>query len=242
MTKSKTGWLLLTVLLLALWPGCRIIHDEARWKKADEAGMQAFMKALQPASGAEARYAEAERHWTAALREAEKFGGQDRHLASSLKSPALLYHRQGKYAKAEPLFLRAIAIDEKAFGPEHGLVGESLYNLAALYQDQGKYAEAEQIYKRLLADTEKVLGLDAVATPLNSLAELYLAQGRYAEAEPLLKRAIEIEEKARGPESVVLTTSLDNLAELYRAQGRYAEAEPLLKRVKGSLSIGAARR
>jgi len=52
---------------------------------------------------------------------------------------------QGKYADAEPLYKRSLAIREKALGPEHPDVAASLNNLAELYRAQGKYAEAEVI-------------------------------------------------------------------------------------------------
>ncbi|CAN0351634.1 unnamed protein product, partial [Ectocarpus sp. 6 AP-2014] len=40
-------------------------------------------------------------------------------VASALKNRALLLRAQGKYDDAEPLYVRAIAIGEKALGPEH---------------------------------------------------------------------------------------------------------------------------
>ena len=139
---------------------------------------------------------------------------------------------QGRYAEAEPLYKRALAIREKALGPDHPDVGTSLNNLAGLYRAQGRYAEAEPLYKRGLAITEKALGPDHpdVGTSLNNLAVLYQRQGRYAEAEPLYKRGLAIREKALGPDHPDVGTSLNNLAALYHAQGRYAEAEPLYKR------------
>jgi len=39
---------------------------------------------------------------------------------------------QGNYAEAEPLYRRALAIVEKALGPEHPNVAASLNNLAEL--------------------------------------------------------------------------------------------------------------
>ena len=39
-------------------------------------------------------------------------------VAQSLNNLATLYQAQGKYAKAEPLFKRSLAIWEKALGPE----------------------------------------------------------------------------------------------------------------------------
>ncbi len=80
----------------------------------------------------------------------------------------------GRYAEAEPLLQRSLAILEKALGPEHPHVATSLNNLAGLYRAQGKYAEAEPLLKRSLAISEKALGPEHpdVATSLNNLAEI----------------------------------------------------------------------
>ena len=59
----------------------------------------------------------------------------------------MLYRDQGKYAVAEPLFKRALAIWDKALGPEHPQVALSLNNLVLLYRDQGKYAAAEPLFQ-----------------------------------------------------------------------------------------------
>ncbi len=77
-----------------------------------------------------------------------------------------LYKTQGHYALAEPLYKRALAIWEKALGPDHPAVATSLNNLGELYRAQGRYAQAEPLYKRALAIWEKALGPDhpSVAT------------------------------------------------------------------------------
>ena len=64
------------------------------------------------------------------------------------------------YAEAEPLFERALAIGEKALGPEHPDTRHRLNNLAALYQATGRHAEAEPLFRRALAIFEKVLPAD----------------------------------------------------------------------------------
>ena len=223
MTSTRTVWLLvLGVLCVA---SCAVAQDTA-WEKANDAGV----KALQ-----EARYAEAEQHLTAALKQAEKFGEQDARLATNLNNLATLYINQGKYAEAEPLFGRALAVWEKALGPEHPQVATGLNNLGALYMSQGKYAEAEPLLRRALAIMEKALGPEHlnVALVLISLATLYVNQSKYAEAEPLFQRALPILEKALGLEHPQVATSLNNLAGLYDAQGKYTEADysgPLRKR------------
>jgi tetratricopeptide (TPR) repeat protein len=123
---------------------------------------------------------------------------------------ALLYRVQGHYADA---YKRALAISEKALGPDHPAVAIRLNNLALLYRVQGRYADAEPLYKRALAIDEKALGPDhpAVAIRLNNLAGLYRAQGHYADAEPLFKRALAIDEKALGPDHPNTKTIRDNL-------------------------------
>ncbi len=61
-------------------------------------------------------YAEAEKQWGSALKEAKQFSPQDPRLATTLGSLAALHQVQGKYAEAEPLYKRALAIREKALG------------------------------------------------------------------------------------------------------------------------------
>ena len=109
----------------------------------------------------------------------------------------MLYYSQGSYAKAELLYLRALAIREKGLGPDHPDTATSLNNLALLYDSQGAYAKAEPLYLRALAIMEKVLGPDVpkTATSLNNLAGLYQSQGAYAKAEPLSRRGIAIQSR-----------------------------------------------
>ncbi len=50
---------------------------------------------------------------------------------------ARLYWQQGRYAEAEPLYKRSLAIQEKALGPDDPAVAMDLNNLALLYDEQG---------------------------------------------------------------------------------------------------------
>src|SRR5688572_27618372 len=56
------------------------------------------------------QYAQAERSYLSAIREAEKFGPDDQRLALALASLAMLYMNQGQTEKALPLAGRALAI------------------------------------------------------------------------------------------------------------------------------------
>jgi tetratricopeptide (TPR) repeat protein len=85
-----------------------------------------------------------------------------------------------RFLCAEPLQRRALAIFERALGPEHPNVGMSLHNLAGLRVAQGRYTEAEPLYRRALAIQEKALGPEHphTATIRDNLAELKEMQGR----------------------------------------------------------------
>ena len=170
-------------------------------------------------------YSEAERYY----RKAATIEDQD---AFYLNAHATILQTIGNYAAAEPLYRRALAIYEKALGPDHPDVATSLNNLAGLLHDQGNYAAAEPLYRRALAIDEKALGPDhpGVAIDLNNLALLLKTQGNYAAAEPLYRRALAIKEKALGPDHPGVATSLNNLASLLHDQGNYAAAEPLYRR------------
>jgi CHAT domain-containing protein/Tfp pilus assembly protein PilF len=149
-----------------------------------------------------------------------------------LLNQARSLQQQGRYADAEFLLKRSLAIREKILGTDHPDVASSLNNLGLLYIRQGQYAQAEPLLKRSLTIDEKVVGPDHpdVATSLNNLAGLYDHQGQYAQAEPLYKRSLVIRGKALGPNHPDVAQSLNNLAALYHTQGQHAQAEPLFKR------------
>jgi tetratricopeptide (TPR) repeat protein len=73
----------------------------------------------------------------------------------ALTNLAVLYEKQDRTADAEPLLKRALAIYEKALGPDHPKVAETLENLIALYRGENRTAEAEPLDRRALAIREK---------------------------------------------------------------------------------------
>ncbi len=157
--------------------------------------------------------------------------------AQSLAGQAEALSSDGKLDEAIPVAERAVALYEKALGPDRAEVAASLNNLALLFYAKRQYAKAEPLMVRALAIHEKLVGPThaLVAGDLYNLAEVYRAQGQSANAEPALVRAVAIFEKELGPEHPDLASSLNNLALVYRAQGQYAKAETLMVRV---LAIG----
>ena len=66
----------------------------------------------------------------------------------ALNNLGSLYQGRGNYASAEPLLKRALAIWEKANGPDHPDVAECLENLARLYKATKRIPEANALEKR----------------------------------------------------------------------------------------------
>ncbi len=193
MTKKVTYGLLtgiLVLLVLVLWQANTQVPQET-WERNYQVGIAAYRQG---------NYGEAVKQTEAALEAAKAFGPDDLRLANTLNILASLYHAQGKYAEAEPLHKRALAIREKMLGPEHPDLALSLNNLAMLYHDLGKYSEAEPLHKRALAIWEKALGPNHpyVATGLENYALLLRKTERTSEAENVGARAKAIRASALG--------------------------------------------
>ncbi|HEY6188654.1 MAG TPA: tetratricopeptide repeat protein [Pyrinomonadaceae bacterium] len=158
--------------------------------------------------------------------------------------------QKGKYDDALPPAERALAIREKALGPDHLRVAESLFALASIYDDKEEYAKAEPLFSRSLAIYEKTLGPEHtdVARALRSLAWIYSVRQDYAKAESFYRRALSIQEKALGPEHSEVAVTLNDLALLYYEKGDYDQSIEINRRVleirektAGPESEGAAR-
>ncbi|MFB3092736.1 MAG: tetratricopeptide repeat protein [Dehalococcoidia bacterium] len=72
-------------------------------------------------------------------------------MATTLRNLGALYQDQGKYAEAEPLFERSLAINEKALGSNHPRVATALENMTELYKKTGRLDEAKRLEARAKA-------------------------------------------------------------------------------------------
>ena len=77
---------------------------------------------------------------------------------AALNNLAQLLQATNRLAEAEPLMRRALAIDEKSYGPEHPDVAIDLNNLAQLLKATNRLAEAEPLMRRALGVFNKSLG------------------------------------------------------------------------------------
>ena len=219
----------------------RLVQDVTRRSLSGEAQLRSLVEALQWISDASKGDARDIRTWPRLeplaphMREVVTYA--DEHsigqpTTNVMNQLAGLLYSKALHDQTEPLLRRALAIDEKSFGPEHPDVATRLNNLALLLRATNRLAEAEPLYRRALAIQEKSFGPDHpnVATGLNNLAVLLRATNRLAEAEPLYRRALAIDEKNFGPDHPNVAIRLNNLALLLRATNRRVEAEPLYRR------------
>lgn len=121
-------------------------------------------------------------------------------MAQSLANLANVHFATGAYTEAKVLLERALAIGEKALGPEHPDMADGFNDLANVHTATGAYAKAKVLYERALAIQEKALGPDHpdVAASLGSLGDLALVQHQPAVALPLLERAVTIYDANEG--------------------------------------------
>ena len=172
------------------------------------------------------RYGDAERLLVGALRRAEQGAAAAPELAAALGQLADLYRAQARYEEAEPLYRRAIALEEGRQGGEHAGMARALNNLALVYRAQGFYEQAEPLCRRALAIAERVHGGEhpLTAAAVGNLLTVYLAQQRFGEAGPLFRRSVAIKERVLGPTHPALAGSLSTYAAFLRRTRGEAEA------------------
>ncbi|GAG04250.1 unnamed protein product, partial [marine sediment metagenome] len=84
-------------------------------------------------------------------------GPEHPNVAIFLYNLAGLYEDLGDYAKAEPLYRKALAIWEKSLGPEHPNVATSLNNLGALYAARDSFEKAYDFLNRAQETDSKLI-------------------------------------------------------------------------------------
>jgi tetratricopeptide (TPR) repeat protein len=146
----------------------------------------------------------------------------------------VLSRAKARFAEAESLHRRALAIDEASRGPDHPDVARDLFGLAELLYDTDRIGETEPLVRRALAIDEASCGPDHpnVGRDLNALAALLREANRFDVAEPPVRRALAIAEKSLAPNDPGVANCLNNLAKLLEATNRRDEAERFFRRAQ----------
>jgi tetratricopeptide (TPR) repeat protein len=114
-TMRDTRGIVAALLCLLFWTTPAYPQANS-WDQSMAAGMRAYQQGC---------FGEARLNFLDALQEAEKLGLQHPRRGPSLYGLAEVYRAQRRYAEAELLYQRALAIREKVFGPEDRKVGIS---------------------------------------------------------------------------------------------------------------------
>lgn len=139
------------------------------------------------------------------------------HAGRGLNALALMYQGRKDYPRADTLYLRAQAVEEKARGPDGVGVALVLGNRAGLLEAQGRYEEAEPLRKRQLQVLDSVNHpnrADLAAAAHLGAGRLYRQWRRDSQAEPHLARAVELKwipGKRDDPAAVPYLTELGRL-------------------------------
>jgi tetratricopeptide (TPR) repeat protein len=139
------------------------------------------------------RFSAAARAYARASHELGARGSRDRLADAALwHNRGGLEHARGRFARAEVLARRGLALRQEALGPGHMEVARDLAALGAILDGQLRHHEAESRYRRALEIYRgrwRVPRRDIAATLGNLAACLHL-QGRRAEAERTGSRAV----------------------------------------------------
>jgi tetratricopeptide (TPR) repeat protein len=155
------------------------------------------------------------------------------------RAESYLYGR-ARYAEAQSLAERALALAERTYEPTSDVFAARLGSLARVLGVQGDLDTARALHERVLAIQETHLGPDHpyAANSRSNLAIVLHHQGDLDGARSLQESALASFETYLGPDSVFTAWSLSNLAADLAAQGDLDGARSLQER---ALSIREAR-
>jgi tetratricopeptide (TPR) repeat protein len=157
---------------------------------------------------------------------------RDERTAKLNSSLGYFLRRSGDHT-GERLYLeRALAIQEKIWGPAHPETAQGLHDLGIALHDLGDLDGEEPLVKRALIIREKVLGPDHpdTATSLNDIGALASIRGNLVEARKYYELALAIREKVLGPDHPDTAVSLNNLGFLLRRQAELVKGKLYLER------------
>jgi tetratricopeptide (TPR) repeat protein len=174
-----------------------------------------------------------------ALRIALHSAGEDSVDAALAYTSVAEAHRiNGSPDRALPLYRKALALYEKALGPEHPRVAGLMSQEALILMQDGKLSLAEQEMVRALEILEKTCPACVVENSIvqSNLGLLRVKQKRYREADEALTRAVELREKFAPKPGPELADVLKTLAFVREKLRRFDDPARLKSRAETILS------
>jgi serine/threonine-protein kinase len=153
------------------------------------------------------------------------------------KGIATIYSRLQRMDEAEAEYQKALAIEEKVFGPAHRETQSTLLAIANQYTTLGRNEEARQLAERVvlsLRDSPERDEGDFYVIALGVLARALRGTGAFAQAETVDRETLELRQKIFGEDHPTVAETMGELAASLSGQHRYEEAIALhTKAVEG---------
>jgi len=158
--------------------------------------------------------------------------GHPKRTRLALAALADSYANFGMPLKAEPYFLRLLALKENEFGPQHEEVANTLEDLASVYASTARLALAESMSRRALDMRMAGLGPGNRQKWRNqrNLAGYVGAQGDLVRAREYLVQVLSFAEKDLGSAHGEFPDELLWIGKQYFELGQYSDAESLFLR------------
>ena len=159
-------------------------------------------------------------------------GANHPQVAQSLLKIAYVVEDDDKrWAEAEPLYRRALAIRRRVYGDQNLWVANALHDLSEFLSTHGDQEQAIALAREYVSITQRAYGSDhsAVAFATSRLAAILFHAGRLDEAEELFGNAIAIERRVRGPNHANVGGHEVEFSRLLIARGKLDTADVLLR-------------
>jgi tetratricopeptide (TPR) repeat protein len=168
-----------------------------------------------------------------ALGIAMKVSGADIEVTNKVSTLATVFLRQGKYDKAEKLYLYALQKVGEAGGSKHPDFSQCLNALGLLYYDRGEFDKAARYIAKATTTREEQYGPDnyKVGHDLEFMSRILISQQKYPEAEAKLKRSLQILTAAVGESHPDTADVTQKLAQLYATMQQNEQAEKYFRKL-----------
>jgi tetratricopeptide (TPR) repeat protein len=169
-----------------------------------------------------------------ALRQVARMPKEDRVAflsVSTIYEQAHALFAQRKYAQAQPLYEKALAINRRLLTDDHPETAASYEFLAYDLDRQAKYADAQRLLEKALDIRRRLLGEDHPHTggDYRALGMMLDYQGKYREAQPFHEKALEIRRRLFTGDAADTAQAYNTAGYNLRAQGKFALAQPLFE-------------
>jgi tetratricopeptide (TPR) repeat protein len=183
---------------------------------------------------AQGKFADAEHLQREELSNVELKRGFDHpSTAIAARGLAAILGSSGRQNEAAALYRRALAVDERAFGPQSDQAAWDHFGLGSLFRRMGLFEGAQTQINLARTAWESQGRLLAANSALEQLALLSSDRGSPAEGVIYLEKMLNIAEQAVGNDSPALVPILAQLGRFYAIAERHEAAEKILVRITG---------